>query len=84
MSDVSNRNFGDSNCDGTVDMGDAVLIMQALANPNKYGLKGTDSKHITEEGAANADVEGGNGLSNNDAQAIQLYLLGKYTKLPVE
>ncbi|MBP5579051.1 MAG: cellulase family glycosylhydrolase [Ruminococcus sp.] len=84
ISDVSNRNFGDSNCDGTVDMGDAVLIMQALANPNKYGLNGTDPKHMTEEGAANADVEGGNGLSNNDAQAIQMYLLGKYSKLPVE
>ena len=27
--------YGDTNCDGVVDMGDAVLIMQALANPGK-------------------------------------------------
>ncbi|MBR5682839.1 MAG: cellulase family glycosylhydrolase [Ruminococcus sp.] len=84
VSSVSKRNFGDANCDGTIDMGDAVLIMQALANPNKYGLKGTDKNHITDEGLKNADVEGSNGLSNNDAQAIQLYLLGKVRTLPVE
>ncbi len=80
---VSKSNYGDANCDGTIDMGDAVLIMQALANPNKYGLNGTDKNHITEEGSKNADVEGNNGLSNNDAQAIQMYLLGKYKTLPV-
>ena len=84
VSSVSKRNFGDANCDGSVDMGDAVLIMQALANPNKYGLNGTDKNHITDEGLKNADVEGNNGLSNNDAQAIQLYLLGKVKSLPVE
>ena len=28
--------FGDTNCDNGVDMSDAVLIMQSLANPNKY------------------------------------------------
>ena len=81
---VSKRSYGDANCDGTIDMGDAVLIMQALANPNKYGLNGTDKNHITDEGTKNADVEGNNGLSNNDAQAIQMYLLGKYKTLPVE
>jgi hypothetical protein len=84
VSSVSKRNFGDANCDGTIDMGDAVLVMQALANPNKYGLNGTDKNHITDEGLKNADVEGSNGLSNNDAQAIQLYLLGKVRTLPVE
>ena len=35
--------YGDANCDGIVDMSDAVLIMQSLANPNKYGVNGTDS-----------------------------------------
>ena len=29
---------GDVNGDGTVDLSDAVLIMQSLANPTKYGL----------------------------------------------
>ena len=34
---------GDTNCDCQVDMSDAVLIMQALANPDKYGENGKDS-----------------------------------------
>ncbi|SHM54152.1 glycoside hydrolase family 9 protein [Ruminococcus flavefaciens] len=66
---------GDANCDGEMDMGDVVLVMQALANPNKYGEKGTDEHHITAEGAANADLNG-DGLTVGDAQAIQKLLLG--------
>ena len=67
--------YGDSNCDGTVNMADAVAIMQSLANPNKYSL--------SEEGAANADVSGGNdGVTNKDALAIQKYKLGLITELP--
>ena len=66
---------GDANCDGQVDMSDAVLIMQSLANPNKYGQNGTDERHITGQGIKNADADG-NGLTNNDAQAIQKLLLG--------
>ena len=66
---------GDANCDGQVDMADAVLIMQALANPNKYGLDGTAEVHLTEQGKANADMEG-DGLTVGDAQAIQKILLG--------
>ena len=59
--------------------------MQSLANPNKYGTSGTDEHHLTKEGSANADVEGnGNGITTNDAQAIQMYLLGKYKSLPVK
>ena len=74
--------YGDANCDGTIDMADAVLIMQALANPNKYGVNGTDSKHITEQGAANADVDtSSKGLTSNDALQIQLYLLHKIKSL---
>ena len=74
---------GDANLDKTVDMSDAVLIMQALANPNKYGISGTDKAHMTEQGAANADVEGGDGLTSNDALAIQKFLLGLIKSLPV-
>ena len=56
-------------------MGDAVLIMQSLANPGKYKLSG--------QGVYNADVcEAGGGITSNDALAIQKYLLGIYTKLP--
>ena len=68
---------GDANCDGQVDMGDAVLIMQSLANPNKYGLNGSDDKHITEQGQANADVDTeSQGITSNDALLIQEFLLG--------
>ena len=70
--------FGDANCDNDVDMSDAVLIMQSLANPNKYGLNGTDEHHITEKGIDCADVEGnGDGITANDALKIQKYLLGQ-------
>ncbi|MBO5571985.1 MAG: dockerin type I repeat-containing protein [Ruminococcus sp.] len=57
---------GDANCDGNVDMSDAVLIMQSIANPSKYKL--------TEEGKANADMNG-DGITSGDALAIQKKLL---------
>ena len=66
---------GDTNCDEQVDMADAVLIMQALANPNKYGLNGTAGNHITEQGKLNGDMNG-DGLTVGDALAIQYKLLG--------
>ena len=58
--------------------------MQSLANPNKYGINGTDDHHLTEQGSANGDVEGRNGITSNDALAIQRYLLHLITKLPVD
>ncbi|MBP5434007.1 hypothetical protein [Ruminococcus sp.] len=66
---------GDANCDEQVDMADAVLIMQALANPDRYGRNGKDNRYITELGVLNGDMDG-NGLTVGDAQAIQLKLLG--------
>ena len=66
---------GDTNCDGQVDMADVVLIMQALANPNKYGINGTAEHHLTEQGKLNGDMNG-DGLTVGDAQAIQIKLLG--------
>jgi hypothetical protein len=76
---------GDANCDGGVDMSDAVLIMQALSNPNKYGLNGSDRNHITERGRKNADCSGSSdGMTVNDATAIQKYLLGAVDALPVK
>ena len=68
-------NYGDANCDGSVDMADVVLIMQALANPNKYGIDGSAEHHLTEQGRNNGDMDG-NGLTVGDAQAIQRKLLG--------
>ncbi|MBR4626473.1 MAG: glycoside hydrolase [Ruminococcus sp.] len=66
---------GDANCDGDVNMADAVLIMQSINNPDKYG-KGTPDG-ITDEGETNGDVdEPGSGLTNKDALKIQKYKLG--------
>lgn len=74
--------YGDANCDGGVDMSDVVLIMQALANPNKYGINGSDGNHITAKGADNADVDtSSKGLTSNDALRIQEYLLHKIDTL---
>ena len=67
--------WGDANLDNTVDMSDIVLIMQSLANPSKYTL--------SEKAAANADVyQAGSGVTNNDAQTLQKYLLGLVKNLP--
>lgn len=77
--------YGDANNDGNVDLSDAVIIMQSLANPNKFGIKGSDDHHITEIGYANADVTGNNdGVTNADAQAIQSFLLGIVKELPTK
>ena len=57
---------GDANCSGAVEMSDAVLIMQTLANPSKYKL--------TDQGKANADMDG-DGITSGDALAVQKQLL---------
>ena len=81
-SDVKVTKAGDANCDGQVDMSDVVLIMQALATPNKYGLEGSEKKRLTEQGSANADVDTKvKGLTANDALMIQEFLLGKVKTL---
>ena len=75
--------YGDSNCDGEIDMSDAVLIMQSLSNPDKYGLKGTDPTHITEDGMKNADCYNvGDGVTNQDALAVQKFKLSIISSLP--
>lgn len=58
--------YGDANCDSCLDLADAIFIMQALANPNRYEL--------SQQGRVNADTDG-NGLTVDDALAIQLHLL---------
>ncbi|MBP5580837.1 MAG: glycoside hydrolase family 9 protein [Ruminococcus sp.] len=75
--------FGDANCDDLVDLSDVVLIMQSLANPNKYGLNGSDKSHITEFGLSNADVNMQGGVTGEDALYIQKYLLKLITELPI-
>ncbi|MCM1358418.1 MAG: glycoside hydrolase family 9 protein, partial [Prevotella sp.] len=69
--------WGDANCDGKVSIADAVLIMQALSNPNDFQL--------TEKGARNGDVSNnGDGITTADALAIQKVDIGllKQSDLP--
>ena len=75
---------GNANCDRGVDLADAVTIMQALANPDKYGLNGTEKTHITAQGIENADVIGNDGMTTEDAGTIQRYLLHIIDEIPVE
>ena len=74
---------GDANMDDQVDLSDAVLIMQYISNPNKYGLNGTADSHITSAGLQNADCANkGDGVTTRDATAIQKLLLGVLSELP--
>ena len=68
--------WGDANCDGKVDISDAVLIKCYLINSENY--------KISAQGKANADVQGnGNGINAQDAVAIQKYILKLVSELPV-
>lgn len=77
-------NYGDANCDGEVNMSDAVMIMQACLNPSKYDVTGTDNDRITVEGKLNGDVDGKDGINLTDALLIQQYSLKLIDKLPIE
>lgn len=63
---------GDANCDNKIALSDAILILQSIGNPGRYGINGTDETHITAQGIINGDVFGdGDGLTSNDALFIQ-------------
>ena len=67
--------IGDANVDGKVSVADAVAILQAVANKDKYSLK--------PQGAINADCyDPGDGVTANDALAIQKLDAGSIDKLP--
>ena len=67
--------IGDANLDKKVSVADAVAILQSIANKDKYALK--------PEGAANADCfDPGDGVTANDALAIQKLDAGSIQKLP--
>ena len=60
-------NLGDANCDGNVNIADAVLVQQFIVNPDKYTL--------SEQGKLNADVfNTGDGVTMADALEIQLMI----------
>ena len=76
--------YGDADCDGKVYLNDAVLIMQAIGNPDAYGVGGTEPTAITAEGKINADCcDVGDDLTNKDALAIQMRLLNLIPSLPM-
>lgn len=67
--------YGDANCDGKVTIADATAIMQAIGNPDKYGL--------SEQGAKNADCYNpGDGVTTDDALTIQKIHAKTLSKLP--
>ena len=66
--------YGDANEDGRVSISDSVMILQYLANNDKFPL--------TEQGKINGDVDGVEGISGKDAYIIQMYDAGE-TQLPV-
>ena len=56
--------WGDANADDDVNIADAVLILQSIANPDQYKL--------SEQGRINADVSShGDGITPRDALVIQ-------------
>ena len=58
-------------------MNDAVLVMQSLANGDRFGENGSDPSHITPQGSKNADCYmPGSLITPKDAYAIQMFLLG--------
>ena len=64
---VSSELAGDANCDGQINMADAVFIMQCIANPDKYTF--------TEQGRKNADADKSGDITNMDALTIQKFKL---------
>ena len=81
IDEYNHINSGDANCDGNVDLSDAVMIMQSIANPSRYQL--------SEQGNLNADCtskltlgKSCDGVTNMDALTIQQYLLDLVDSLP--
>lgn len=68
VADTDYTVLGDTNCNGSVDISDAILAKAWLLNNEKY--------IISEQGIKNADVIGNNGINTQDALAIQQYAVG--------
>lgn len=67
--------YGDADCNGEVNINDAVVIMSYTTNSSKYS--------ISTQGQDNGDVYArGDGISNMDALSIQKKLAEIITELP--
>ena len=74
---AENSVMGDANNDGNVDIADVVAIASYVGDSAKNTL--------SVQGIINADVHAvGDGITANDALAIQQYLANIITELPVE
>lgn len=72
--DVSKK-LGDVNLDGVITIADATAVLQAIGNPDKYGLSG--------QALINADCyDPGDGLTGLDALAIQKLEANVIPELP--
>lgn len=71
---VGNIIVGDANEDGKVNMSDATAIVQHIGNRDAYGL--------SEQGIANADTNGDNQVTGEDATIIQRYVAKEINSLP--
>ena len=68
--------WGDANCDGNIDIADVVAVASYVSDSQKNAL--------SEKGITNADVHAnGDGITANDALAIQQYLADIVSSLPV-
>lgn len=67
--------IGDANCDGKVSLADALAILQFVANETKYPL--------SEQGLANAEAYGNDGITAKDSLAVQMYETGEVSELPI-
>lgn len=70
--------YGDANCDGRINVSDAVAVLQYVANKTKYALDAN--------GLVNADVDGSAGITGDDAITIQKVDAGliKQSDLPLK
>ncbi len=68
--------YGDANCDGKVEIADATMILQFLTNKDEYQL--------SKQGMINADCcNTGDGVTAQDALALQMLDAGEIESLPV-
>lgn len=79
MSEDDSALYGDANDNGTVEIADAVYVLQAIADPSNSEFK------RTSQGEINADChKTGNGVDAEDALAIQQYRAEIIVSLPVK
>ncbi len=72
--DVAAALYGDANCDGRVDITDAVHINKALAG----------AVNLNNQGYANSDVDLDGALSANDASGVLRFLVSLVDSLPLK